>query len=383
MAQISEFSLLIGALGVSLGHIDKDTLGLITLVGLVTIGTSTYLIMYSRDIYNVLSRVLSVFERRDPFREIAAAQDMRDEPVDVIVVGLGRYGGNIAHCLQLRRRRVIGVDFDPGALASRRAQQLPVIYGDATDPELLEHLPLRQARMVVCAVPDLEVNTMLARLLHHQGYAGRVALTAHSPRDVELLRKEKIDLVLRPYVDAAEQAAEAVAAATHLFRERLDLPVGIADVRIPGGSKWVGKPLTDIPLRTEAGASIIAISRAGRAIYDPEPDLQIFPGDHIIVVGASNDLLKAREYLQEQEFPAQDDDEFVVGSLRLDSDSPCVGQTLTEIGFRSKFNATVIAIERDEDQILTPRPDESLRAGDRLFVAGRKSAMADIPGMES
>lgn len=378
MAQISEFSLLIGALGVSLGHIDKDILGLITLVGLVTIGLSTYLIMYSRDIYNFLSRGLSLFERRTPFREIAALQDMSDAQVDVIVVGMGRYGSNIAHCLRLRRRRVLGVDFDPDALSALRDREIPMVFGDATDPELLEHLPLSQSRVIVCAAPDLEVNTVLVRLLRQQRYAGRVALTAHTPRDAEILRKEGGDLILRPFVDAAEQAADAVAAAAHPIHERLDLPVGLANARIPPGSRWLGRPLRDVPLRSETGVSVLAVSRAGRAMYDPDPELTLFPGDHIILVGAPSDLLRAQESLQEQEFADEEEGEFVIESLCVDSDSPWAGRTLAEIAFRSRFNATVIAIERDEDRVLTPRPDERLQVGDRLFVAGRGSVLQDI-----
>lgn len=61
VAQISEFSLLLGALGVQVGHITGDTLGLITLVGLITIGASTYIIVYSHQIYVRLAPFLDIF----------------------------------------------------------------------------------------------------------------------------------------------------------------------------------------------------------------------------------------------------------------------------------------------------------------------------------
>ncbi|MCG7853877.1 MAG: cation:proton antiporter, partial [Methanosarcinaceae archaeon] len=63
VAQISEFSLILAALGVSLGHIDAKIMGLITLVGLITIGLSTYLILYSHRLYDLLARYLQIFER--------------------------------------------------------------------------------------------------------------------------------------------------------------------------------------------------------------------------------------------------------------------------------------------------------------------------------
>jgi len=71
VAQISEFSLILGALGLSLGHIDADTRGLITLVGLITISASTYTILYSHLLYERISPWLGVFERKRPYREEA------------------------------------------------------------------------------------------------------------------------------------------------------------------------------------------------------------------------------------------------------------------------------------------------------------------------
>jgi Kef-type K+ transport system membrane component KefB len=58
VAQISEFSLILAALGVRVGHIDDSVLGLVTLVGLITIGLSTYLILYSHPLYERLSPIL-------------------------------------------------------------------------------------------------------------------------------------------------------------------------------------------------------------------------------------------------------------------------------------------------------------------------------------
>lgn len=69
VAQISEFSLIFAGLGLAVGHITEETVGLITLVGLITIGLSTYLILYSHQIYDFISPWLSIFQRKNPYRE--------------------------------------------------------------------------------------------------------------------------------------------------------------------------------------------------------------------------------------------------------------------------------------------------------------------------
>src|SRR5690606_30012298 len=69
VAQISEFSLIFVAMGMSLGHVAPEALGLVTLVGLVTIAMSVYMITYSHTLYAWLEPVLGLFERRIPHRE--------------------------------------------------------------------------------------------------------------------------------------------------------------------------------------------------------------------------------------------------------------------------------------------------------------------------
>ncbi len=209
VAQISEFSLILGALGLSLGHIDADTMGLITLVGLITISASTYMILYSHPLYERLAPWLGVFERKRAYRETAQGRDSEDKGVDVILFGLGRFGTGIGHELRQRGYRVLGVDFDPNLIRRRSSNdEVAVRYGDAEDPEFLASLPLGEARWVVSSLRDRSVNLVLLQGLRDQGYQGRVAVTAHSPTDAEVLRRAGADQVLIPYADAVREAVD-------------------------------------------------------------------------------------------------------------------------------------------------------------------------------
>ncbi len=208
VAQISEFSLILGALGLSLGHIDTDTMGLITLVGLITISASTYMILYSHPLYERFAPWLGVFERQRAYREEAQDRNTQESGYDIVLFGLGRFGSAIARELQQRGHRVLGVDFDPELLHRQEAHDYTVRFGDAEDPEFLATLPLAQVNWVLSSVREKSINLALLHGLHNFAYQGRVAVTAHGARDARQLQEAGADRVLIPYADAAAETVD-------------------------------------------------------------------------------------------------------------------------------------------------------------------------------
>ncbi len=207
VAQISEFSLILGSLGVAVGHIDEETLALITLVGIATIGISTYLILYSHQIYDRLAPALRRFERAVPHREVADGGPV--DEADVVVLGLGRFGSEMLHRLLESDMRIMGIDFDPAVVRQWNNRGVHVRYGDAEDPEVYGWVPLG-ASWVVSTLPSLHANKHLMDVLRDRGYRGKFALTAHNRRAAESLEAYGAHLVLVPFADAAAQAAQYV-----------------------------------------------------------------------------------------------------------------------------------------------------------------------------
>ena len=217
VAQISEFSIVFVAMGITLGHIGVKALGLVTLVGLVTITVSTYMILYSHALYERLAPWLGVFERRHAWREEAAQQaDADSGQAEAVVFGLGRYGSRLLRQLRDAGVRVIGVDFDPEAVRALRAEGLPVHYGDAEDPEFLESLPLAAVRCVVTTLPQPEASRALLHALQSARYTGAVAGAARDAVHARLLAAAGVAPVFNPFDDAADHAAQQLA---HLLRQ--------------------------------------------------------------------------------------------------------------------------------------------------------------------
>ena len=183
----------------SLGHITMGTMGLITLVGLVTIGVSTYLILYSGPLYQRLSSWLNPFERKTPYREMTQDSAAMVPAADIMLLGLGNFGSDLARRLLARKTKLVGVDFDPQVLAEWGKKGLPVFYGDVGDPEIFEHLPVLQSRCVVTTVRDRDLNLNLIKTLKDQGYPGMVALTARQEEEALDFSGAGADIVLHPF----------------------------------------------------------------------------------------------------------------------------------------------------------------------------------------
>ena len=213
VAQISEFSIIFVAMGISLGHISASALGLTTLVGIITIALSSYMILYSHRLYGWLAPWLGVFERSTPFRELAVenAPSHTQRP-DVVVFGLGRYGSRLALKLQAQGMRVLGVDFDPEVIKAQQRSGLDARFGDCEAPDFIESLSLAGVPWVVSSLPELDANRALLHALAEHRYHGHMAVVARHESDVDALSALGPLEVILPFHQAADFAALDIAA---------------------------------------------------------------------------------------------------------------------------------------------------------------------------
>ena len=196
---------------VGIGNVGGAALAVTTTVGIVTIAASTYMILYSEKLYEWLKPLLGVFERQVPYREVRGALAPHDEVLpEVIVFGMGRYGRRLAEQLQHEGHRVLGVDFDPELVRGAAHAAVHVRFGDASDPGLLDDLPLASTRWAVVTLPEPEDALALVAALRARHYRGRIALAARSGEDMRRLSRTHPDLLLRPFQDAADHAARTL-----------------------------------------------------------------------------------------------------------------------------------------------------------------------------
>ena len=205
VAQISEFSLILAALGFQLGHLSREILSLITLVGLITIVASTYLILYSDRVYPHLNRLLSLLSLRKNNREQEA-----DEEYEAILFGYQRVGADFVKTFEKLGFDFIVVDFNPESINHMKEEKIPFKYGDAKDAEFLTELNFKDLRYVVSTIPENETNNLLVKKIREVNKRAILLVMAQTRDEANLLYTSGATYVIMPHYLGAQYATKLI-----------------------------------------------------------------------------------------------------------------------------------------------------------------------------
>ncbi len=204
-AQISEFSLILVALGVSLGQVTPAVLSMVTLVGLITIFISSYLILYSDIIYKYIYKYLGIFERKD-----AKERAVRTKSYKTLLIGANRIGYEFIRLLKEQKQKFVVLEHDPEVIGQLSHEKIEHIYGDASDPDLLEEMKIHEMDLVVSTVPDLETNLIILSMIKRNEKDPVVIVVAQRITNALKLYEAGADYVVLPHLIGGSHAAGLV-----------------------------------------------------------------------------------------------------------------------------------------------------------------------------
>jgi Kef-type K+ transport system membrane component KefB len=203
LAQISEFGMILALLGVNLAHLDTRTLSLITLVGLVTIGISSYFIIYADPIYKKMFRYLKFLQFKRPRTE----SDFLGYH-DVVLFGCNRVGYDFIKVFRKLGQGFLAIDFDPDVVKELTEKGINCRYGDAEDPEFLDDISPEKAKIVVSTIPDYETNSYLLERIRKLSEEVNVILISYNLDESIKLYENGASYVLMPHFIGGQYAAE-------------------------------------------------------------------------------------------------------------------------------------------------------------------------------
>lgn len=205
LAQISEFSLILLGIGISLGHISGKIMDTMVLTMIITILLSSYMIIYSTKFYSLMSPVLGIFQKKKAKKEIKL-----DKKFDSVLFGYNRIGFSILKSLKKIKSKYLVVDFNPETITNLRKYNIPALYGDVYDLEFLEELPLETLKLAISTIPDVDTNQLLIESIREVNEDAVIILRAHTIEDALKLYKSGANYVLTPHFLGGEYVAKMI-----------------------------------------------------------------------------------------------------------------------------------------------------------------------------
>jgi len=159
-AQVSEFGFVLLIVGRNANHIAGTELEIFTVVALITIFTSSYIITYNEQVFDFLKPFFALFGP-DKHKQT----EDKEEIYDAFVLGYHRIGWKVCEALAEKNIKYAVVDYNPEAIKRLKERHISAFFGDATDIEFLETLSLDKAKIIVSTIPEYEDELVLFKYI--------------------------------------------------------------------------------------------------------------------------------------------------------------------------------------------------------------------------
>ena len=236
LSQVSEFSLVVLALGKQAGHLAHPATitGMVALAFTLLAAVSTFGMAHS----DRIARGLIPWLKRWGLRDLdSCGDDAHAEGGQghgssrILFLGFFRTASSLLEDMQCHApdliKHVAVVDFSPVARAGLIERKVRVVYGDISQRDTLLHAGVEKAEVLICTIPDSLLkgisNEKLVRLLRGLNPTAKIIATAEVLSQVEVLLAAGADYVSLPRLREASDLLEAVRAATKgLLDEKRD-----------------------------------------------------------------------------------------------------------------------------------------------------------------
>lgn len=200
LAQIGEFSFVLARVGVEAGAIPPDLFSLILATALVSILLTPSLVRSGPALVDLLGRAPGI--GRWFGEPLEAASDVEGLRQHTVICGFGRVARELADALDRRKFRYLVIEYNPLIVRELRARGVPVMYGDAANPAVLEHAHLDRAKVLAVLIPDARVTELATRCARERHPRLDIVARAADAEQVEALRRAGATEAVQPEFEA-------------------------------------------------------------------------------------------------------------------------------------------------------------------------------------
>jgi monovalent cation:H+ antiporter-2, CPA2 family len=323
LSQIGEFSFILGQAGLSLGMLDSNQYSLILAAALFSITINPFMYKLLPFLEKSLRQIPGFWKKLEaniPLPEIKEDQLHNH----AVIVGYGQVGKHLVDVLESLSIPLLVIETDAERISILNQRNIPTLYGDAGNSEVIKHAHLEQASILVTTVPDETTALMIVT----------------AARDLN----PEISIIARA---ATEEGVHHLSesGATHIVHPELE-----------GGLELVHDTLLSL------GFPLQEVHQYTEAVRRDHYDFNISTDEEHRSV---HDLLQAFKGIE-------------ISWMELSSSSSLIGKSLAEAGIRSQTGASVVALVRNQQLIPNPKSMTIFETGDRIGVIGDKEQIKSV-----
>ncbi|MDP2234883.1 MAG: cation:proton antiporter [Bacteroidales bacterium] len=333
--QVGEFSFLLSTIGMRHALLTNEVYQSFLVISILTMGLTPFLIGYSDKMSDWLIRFginrkvrkrLINYQNRKKINTGKIATDMHDH---LIIIGLGKNGHNVARTAAKAKIPFVIIELDPDIFNDGKNKGLPIVYGDAADELILNHVHAAEARVVVIAISDPEATKSIIVILRQITETAHVIVRTRHVNEIDATLKLGADEVIPEEFETSIQIFTRVLSrylipfdkiqsfVTHLRAHNYEilsqsgnddqfpahLQLHIPDMVIAtlpvqrGENKIVGKTIAESGLRKNFGVNVLAIRRNNRYYTEIKPDMTIETDDMLYLFGDPVKVAELNKYL--------------------------------------------------------------------------------------
>ena len=202
--------------------------------------------------------------------------------MNIVVIGLGRFGSNLAITLTELGHEVLAVDHDEHTVQRIVDRVTHAVQADGTDESTLAELGVAEFDLAFVAFGDIEGSILMTTLLKQMGVK-RVHAKARNSLHREILELVGADQVVFPEREMAIRVAHNLAAPNVVDYFELLADYGIGEVKVPEG--FVNQTLASVNLGDRLNVSVLVIRRGTELLIMPDLTETLQADDVLVVVG--------------------------------------------------------------------------------------------------
>lgn len=315
LSQVGEFAFVLSKTGTQYGLLQPDGYQLFLAVSIMTMALTPLIIKLSPHTTALVMK-LPVSQRMTAPLSLPKHEGTQTLTQHIVIIGFGLNGQNVAWAARTSGIPYAIIETNAKTVRSAKERGEPIVYGDATQEHILEHVHITRAQVVVIAISDpvatqrvtaavRRLNPIVyiivrTRFVSEMGPLHQLGADAVIPEEFET-SIEIFTLVMQKYLvpqpEIERFIAQVRADGYDMFRSlSLRSPtlsdlqlhsssVEMASVRVEAGCSLIGYSLVESNLRSEYGVSVLAIRREHELMANPDVQIRFDEGDLLVLMG--------------------------------------------------------------------------------------------------